>query len=113
MKNTYLVLTVIGSIVPWSFLLGFFVKEGLAMDLFLQYIFANSVASAVAADLLISATVFLIFTSVELKRLGVSTSLRFLYVLVTFGVGLSCSLPLFLYFREQTLESNIIKETTY
>lgn len=81
MKNIYLLLTIIGSILPWSFLGGFFLEEGLAMDLFLQSIFANIVTSAVAADLLISATVFLIFAFIELKRLGISSRWLFLYIL--------------------------------
>jgi len=112
MKSIYLILTIIGSVLPWSFLLGFFLKEGLAIDLFFQYIFTNSVASAVAADLLISATVFLCFAFSELKRLGISGRWLFLYIFATFAVGLSCSLPLFLYFKEQAIAPKSITETS-
>jgi hypothetical protein len=112
MKNIYLILAIAGSIIPWSFLLGFFLKEGLSVDLFFDYIFTNPVSSAVAADLLISASVFLCFTFSELTRLGLSLRWMILYVFATFAVGLSCSLPLFLYMREQTIAVNIPSKTT-
>lgn len=112
MKSIYLILTIIGSILPWSFLGRFFLEEGLAMDLFLQSIFANSVTSAVAADLLISATVFLCFAFMELKRLGISSRWLFLYIFATFGVGLSCSFPLFLYLREQAIAPKTLTENS-
>lgn len=110
MKNIYLILAIAGAIIPWSFILPFFVREGLSMDLFFNYIFANTVSTAVAADLLISATVFLCFTFFELTRLGLSLRWMILYTFVTFGVGLSCSLPLFLYLRERSTLSKPLSE---
>ncbi|TVP56070.1 MAG: DUF2834 domain-containing protein [Nodularia sp. (in: Bacteria)] len=104
-KSLYLLLAIIGAIDPWIFLFKFFSQNGLAVDLFFQSAFANYISSAVAADLLISALVFCCFSFLELKRIGVSQRWLFLYVVITFGIGLSCALPLFLYFREQALET--------
>jgi hypothetical protein len=109
-KSLYLLLTIVGTIAPWSFLLKFFLQNGLAIDLFFQNAFTNSVTSAVALDLLICADVFFFFSFIELKRLCLSRRWLSIYVVVTFGIGVSCSLPLFLYWREQALETMTFKE---
>ena len=106
-KSVYLLLVIIGSIAPWSLLLQFFSQNGFSIKLLIQQGFANYAAADLTTDLLISALVFLCFSFLELKRLGVSRSRLFIYVAATFGIGLSCSLPLFLYFREGVLERNL------
>jgi Terpene cyclase DEP1 len=105
MKPIYLLLMLIGSIAPWFWLLQDLTVL-LSPTVFLQKAFENNVATAVASDLLISATVFLCFAWIELKRLGVSRLWLLVYVGLTFGVGLCCALPFFLYRREQILELN-------
>lgn len=104
-QSLYLLLTIVGAIAPWSVLLTFFLQNGFSLNLFLQNVFANNVASAIAIDLLICVDVFFCFSFIELKRLGLSRRWLFLYVVVTFGIGLSCALPLFLYWRERALET--------
>ncbi|MBV6627414.1 MAG: DUF2834 domain-containing protein [Rivularia sp. (in: Bacteria)] len=105
-KSLYLVLVIIGSIAPWSLLLEFFIHNGFSIELLIQKEFDNYAAAAFGTDLLISALVFLCFAFLELKRLGLSRNRLIIYIAATFGVGLSCSLPLFLYFREDVLKSN-------
>ena len=102
-KSLYLLLVIIGSVAPWSFILKFFIQNGFSIELLIQKEFDNDAAAAFGTDLLISALVFLCFSFFELKRLGLSSSRLLIYVAATFGVGLSCSLPLFLYFREGVL----------
>lgn len=104
-KSLYLVLVIIGSIAPWSLILDFFMQNGFSIELLIKQGFANYAASAFGTDLLISALVFLCFTFFELKRLGLSRSRLIIYIAATFGIGLSCGLPLFLYFREGVLEN--------
>lgn len=107
MKPLYLLLAIEGSIAPWFWLL----QDPTALlspTLFLQAAFANNIASALTTDLLISAIAFFCFTWIELKRLGVSRLWVLVYIGLTFGVGLSCSLPFFLYRREQILERNAL-----
>jgi Terpene cyclase DEP1 len=107
-KTLYLLLAIAGSIAPWFWLLQ---DPGVLMSptLFLQLSFANNIATAWASDLLISASVFFIFASIELKRLGSSSKWILLYIGLTFGIGLSCALPSFMYRREQILERNAVR----
>lgn len=105
MKPLYLLLTSAGLTAPWFWLL----QDPtvlLSPTLFLQATFANPIATAWANDLMISAIVFFCFGWMELQRLKVSRLWLLLYIGLTFGVGLSCALPLFLYRREQILERN-------
>jgi hypothetical protein len=108
LKTFYLLLAIVGSIVPWFWLL----QEPatlLSPTLFLQQTFANNIATTWASDLLISASVFFCFAAIELKRLGSSRLWILLYVGLTFGIGLSCALPVFLYRREQILARNAFR----
>jgi hypothetical protein len=101
-KSLYLLLTIVGSIVPWYWLL----QDPAVLFspmLFLERSFANHVATMWATDVIVSALAFFCFASIELKRLGSSPRWLLLYVGLTFGVGVSCALPLFLYRREQLL----------
>ncbi|MGJ3244456.1 MAG: DUF2834 domain-containing protein [Elainellaceae cyanobacterium] len=105
MKPLYLLLAIAGSVVPWFWLL----QDPTALltpTVFFQRAFANSIAIALTTDLLIASTVFFCFAWIELKRLGASRLWILVCVGLTLGVGLSCSLPFFLYRREQQLEQN-------
>jgi Terpene cyclase DEP1 len=102
LKTLYLLFAISGSIAPWFWLL----QDPAALmspSLFFQRTFANNITTAWASDLLISASVFFTFGSIELKSLGCSRLWILLYIGLTFGVGLCCSLPLFLYHRELIL----------
>ena len=104
-KSLYLLLTIAGSIAPWVWLL----QDPTALltpALFFQRAFDNNITVALTSDLLISAIGFFCFAWIELKRLGSSRLWIFLYIGLTFGIGLSCALPFFLYRREQILEQN-------
>lgn len=108
MKSLYLLFAIAGTIAPWFWLLQD-LPALLSPTVFLQQTFANAIAStwAWATDLLISAIIFFCFTWIELKRLNVPRRWMILYVSLTFGVGLCCSLPFFLYHREQLLERHL------
>jgi hypothetical protein len=104
-KVIYLLLTIAGTITPWFWLL----QDPTALlspSLFLQATFANAISTAWATDLLISAGIFFGFVWIELNRLGASRLWLLIYIGLTFGVGLCCALPFFLYRREQILERN-------
>jgi hypothetical protein len=105
-KSLYLLFAIVGSIAPWFWLLQD-PSALLSPSLFLQQAFANNIAAGLTADLLISAIAFFWFVWIELKRLNISHAWIILYVGLTFGVGLSCSLPFFLYRREQRLERTV------
>ncbi|HEY0721982.1 MAG TPA: DUF2834 domain-containing protein [Gammaproteobacteria bacterium] len=101
-KWLYLLLTVPGAIVPWCYLSGFLRESASSVPLFFSSMFVNDVASAVAADLLLSAVVFSLFVCVEGRRFAMKR--LWLYPLLTFAIGLSFGLPLFLYARERASE---------
>lgn len=105
MKPLYLLLAIAGSAAPWVWLL----QDPTALlspALFLQQAFANNIAAGLTSDLLISAIAFFCYVWIELKRLNVARLSIIVYVGLTFGIGLSCALPFFLYRREQILERN-------
>ena len=97
----YLVLAVLGAIVPYLFFFRFFAAEGLTGD-FLGACFANGAAGGITADLLGSSIVFWLYLFPEARRVGVAR--RWVYVAVNLLVGLSCALPLFLWARERALQ---------
>ena len=103
MKNIYLVLAVIGFIVPYYFFLQLPVADGLNLPQLLQPFFANNFMKGAAMDLTISVIVFWVFVFVEANRSGMKYP--WVYLLATVLVGLSFALPLFLYFRERQLEA--------
>lgn len=105
-KTLYLLIAIAGSIAPWYWLLQD-PSMLLSPSLFLQAAFANNIAAALTTDLLISVVAFFCFVWIELKRLGVSRLWLLLYIGLSFGIGLSCALPCYLYHREQILQRNI------
>jgi hypothetical protein len=117
LKTLYLILAIAGSIAPWFWLLQD-PSALLSPTLFFQRTFANNIATALASDLLISSLVFFTFVSIvlqtryanELKRLGSTRLGVLLYIGLTFGIGLSCALPFFLYRRELIIERNTLRK---
>lgn len=103
-QKIYLLIAIAGSIAPWYWLL----QEPstlLSPSLFLQAAFANNIAATLTTDLLISVVAFFCFVWIELKRLGVSRWWILLYIGLSFGIGLSCALPCYLYRREQMVQN--------
>jgi hypothetical protein len=90
-KSLYLLLTIVGSIAPWYWL----IQDPAALVspmLFFGRAFANNIAITEATDLLISATAFLCFASIESKRLGSSQrSLGCLALYLSFSIVASKS----------------------
>ncbi len=101
-QSLYLVLTIVGAIAPWYWIL----QDPavlLSPMLFLARSVANNIATTWATDVIISAIAFWCFAAIELKRLGSSQRWLFVYVGLTLGVGVSCALPFFLYRRERLI----------
>lgn len=98
-RRFYLAMAVIGAIVPWLFFGSFFFENGPDVPLFLKSLFANGAAGGFSADVLISIAVFLVWSWRDASRNHVS---RWWLVLpASCLVGLSLSLPLYLYLRER------------
>lgn len=103
MKNVYLVLAVVGFIVPYYFFIQLPADDGLDLPRLLQPFLANNFMKGAAVDLTISVIAFWVYAFVEASRLQMKNP--WVYVLATLLVGLSFALPLFLYFRERRLET--------
>lgn len=104
-KSTiYLVLCIIGAIIPWLFLGNFLINGQSVLSNIFGLAFANNVDSAVAADLFISMAIFLVFAFSEGGKLEMKN--LWAYIPATLLIGLSFSLPLFLYNRARKFEGN-------
>jgi hypothetical protein len=99
MKLVYLVLAIIGALVPVAFFVPFFQTNGFSFSGFIAALFVNGAAGGFSADLLISSLAFWLFMFVNRQRGKGPRPLPF--VLVNLLIGLSCALPAYLYFREK------------
>ena len=102
-KNVFLILAIIGFVVPYYFFLQLPAENGFNLPLLIQPFFANNFMKGSAMDLTISVIVFWVYVFVEANRLQMKNP--WVYLLATLMVGLSFALPLFLYFRERKLET--------
>ena len=95
MKNIYLILAVIGAIVPYLFFYQFIQEFGIDLPLFMRSLFVNGAAGGFSADLLIASLVFWLFMFDRAKKLA--TPKPYLFVVINLTIGLSCALPAYLY----------------
>jgi hypothetical protein len=98
LKFIYLALAVIGLILPLYQFMKFLMKYGFNLRYMIELVAANYISRFLVLDLMIAAFVFLILAVVEGRRAQMKN--LWIYFLTTLCVGLSFSLPLFLYFRE-------------
>ncbi|MGB8063976.1 MAG: DUF2834 domain-containing protein [Candidatus Sulfotelmatobacter sp.] len=104
-KTLYLVLCILGLVVPYAEFIPWALQHGLNLPLFVRELFANRIGAFFGMDVLVSAVVLIAFTRIEGKRVRIRH--RWLVILAVLTVGVSLGLPLFLYLREQQLESGI------
>jgi hypothetical protein len=97
-KNVYIVLCVLGAVIPMTVFVPFAVENGLDMGLFVRELFATQVASFLSADLIVSSLVLWAFIFFEVRKRPVPY--WWLAVIANLAVGLSLALPLFLLLRE-------------
>jgi hypothetical protein len=103
LKHLYLVLAVIGFVTPYYFLVTFLAAYGLDGRAILQQLFASEISTFFAVDLIIASVVFIVYLTQEAKRHAIPC--WWLYLIPLFIVGLSFALPLFLYVREDRVDS--------
>ena len=103
MKIFYLLAAILGAILPLSQLIPFLETHGLNLKLFFTFLFANSVSGFFGMDVIVSSVVLWVFVFSEGRRLGMRR--LWVYIACNLAVGVSLALPLFLLFRERTLDS--------
>jgi hypothetical protein len=101
LKNVYLVVAILGTVLPYYELFQFLGEEGWSVVGFGKALFVNHASSMGAIDLLISSVVFWVFVEYEGRKQCMRH--RWIYILVNLLIGLSAGLPLFLYMRERKL----------
>ncbi|MCH9812717.1 MAG: DUF2834 domain-containing protein [Epsilonproteobacteria bacterium] len=100
-KNIYLVLAILGFLMPYSLFFPWLLAHGFDFPHFFTLLFANPIGGAFGLDVFVSAVVLIFFITVEGKRIGMTR--RWIPILGTLFVGVSFGLPLFLYMRESIL----------
>ena len=103
-KTVYLVLCIAGVVVPYWQFLPWVAQHGLNLPLLVRELFSTRIGAFFGMDVVVSAVALLIFARIESARLGVRR--RWLVLIAVLTVGVSLGLPLFLYLREQEMESN-------
>ena len=100
MRSFYLLLAVVGAIVPLVFFAQFFFASGAAaapLD-FIPALFVNGAAAGFSADLLISSFVFWGY----MWNRRASGPKLFPFVALNLCIGLSCALPAYLFSTTRT-----------
>lgn len=100
----YLVLTLLGILLPYGALVPWVITNGLDIRLLLTEAMANPISIMAWLDVLVGAIALIGFILVDGQRNKVKY--RFLAVLGTLSVGVSFGLPMYLYLKEkQSIES--------
>jgi hypothetical protein len=99
MKTLYLILAIVGAVLPYTFFLQYFASEGVSLTGFVNAIFANPAAGGFTADLLFTSFVFWIFMIQQRRREKGPNPV--LFVVLNLLIGLSCAFPAYLYARER------------
>ena len=100
MKKLYLVLAIVGAVLPYAFFIQHFSSEGVSLMAFLAAVFANPAAGGFTADLLFTSMVFWMFMFHQRSREKGPRPI--LFIVLNLLIGLSCALPAYLYARERS-----------
>ena len=99
---TYLILCIVGTILPYSQFVPFLAEHGLNLQLFFEQVFVNRISGFFGIDLIISSLILWIVVFWEGSRLGMKN--LWVYIASNLLVGVSLGLPLFLLMRQRKLE---------
>lgn len=101
MQWLYLIVAILGTVLPLSYLLPFLAANGLDLRLFFSQLFQNNISALFGVDVIVSALALWIFVFSEGRRRRMKH--LWIYLFCTLLVGVSLALPLFLFFRERKL----------
>jgi Terpene cyclase DEP1 len=105
-QTVYLILCILGTVLPYSQFVPFLAEHGLNLQLFFEQLFVNRISSFFGMDLIVSSLVLWVFIFWEGTRLGMKN--LWIYVASNLLVGVSLRLPLFLLMRERKLDQSAI-----
>ncbi len=101
MQWLYLILAILGAVLPLSQLIPFLTINGLDLPLFFRQLFQTHVSAFFGMDVIVSSFVLWVLVFSEGRRRGMKN--LWLYIACNLAVGVSLALPLFLLFRERSL----------
>lgn len=96
-KTSYLILAVVGAVIPMYFFVQYSLAEGLSLLPLIAALFGNGASGAFTSDLLISSVVFWIYLFAQ----PAPAPKPWLFIVLNLFVGLSCALPAYLWAREK------------
>jgi len=99
MRWLFLALAVWGAVHPMYYFVSWFMENGWSIMAMVDAWHANDAASGLVWDLTIAAVTLTIWIVVEVAR--TRDWIRLLAVPATFCIGVSCGLPLYLFFRSR------------
>lgn len=97
----YLILCVLGTVLPCSQLFPFLAEHGLNLPLLIEQLFANRISGFFGLDVIVSSVVLWVFVLTEGRRQEMKH--LWVYFVCNLMVGVSLGLPLFLYMRERKI----------
>ena len=103
LRHLYLLLGILGLILPYWKLIPWVMEHGLSLSLLFQELFATRIGAFFGLDVVVSAIVLFVFIATEGRRLALSR--LWLPIAATLLVGVSLGLPLFLYLRQRQLDA--------
>ena len=103
LRHVYLLLAVLGAILPYWKLVPWIMDHGLNLSLLFQELFATRIGAFFGLDVIVSAVVLFVFVFVEGRRDRVPH--LWLPIVGTLLVGVSLGLPLFLYLRQRQFDA--------
>ncbi|MCB1390770.1 MAG: DUF2834 domain-containing protein [Rhodobacteraceae bacterium] len=99
MRLVWLVLALWGAVHPMSWFLSWFGEHGFSLRAMVEAWHANAATSGLVWDLTIAAVTLTLWVVADSAR---TRQWRVLWAIpATFGIGVSCGLPLFLFLRRQ------------
>ncbi|MBW4563700.1 MAG: DUF2834 domain-containing protein [Mojavia pulchra JT2-VF2] len=105
LKVIYLLLCILGTVLPYSQFMPFLLENSLDIQLFFEQLFANRISGFFGMDVIVSSLVLWVFVFREGKRLKMQN--LWIYIASNLLVGVSLGLPLFLLMRQYQLEQQI------
>ena len=99
MKKLYLLLAIIGAVVPYIFFFQFIQVEGVNLPAFISGLFVNGAAGGFSSDLLLTSFIFWLFMFQQVKESNGPKP--YIFIILNLAIGLSCALPAYLYAREK------------
>lgn len=103
LQATYLILCILGTVLPYTQFVPFLIENGFDIKLFLDQLFANRISAFFGIDVIVSSLILWIFVFTEGARLKMKN--LWIYVVTNLVVGVCLGLPLFLLMRQRHLEN--------